>query len=127
VNDLDDIGTFRQKLRDRLRILHMALHAQRQRLYALQSHEGVKGRKRRAEIAEQRRARLDDVCDRPQGLHRLDPNGAVVGGVRRVQGRLAGGVFLPVEIAAVDDCATDRRAMAANIFGGRIDHAYPVC
>ena len=92
-------------------------HAQRQRLDALKEQEGVERRHRRAEVAQQRHARLDDVGDRPERLDRLDPDRAVIAGVRRVQRRLALGMRFPVEIAAIDDDAADRGAVAAEIFG----------
>ena len=99
----------------------MALDAQRQGLDPLQREEGVEGRERRAEIAQQGRARLDDIGDGPERLDRLHPDRAVIARVRRIERRLALGELLPIEIAAVDDGAADRRAMAADIFGRRID------
>ncbi len=72
-------------------------HAQRQGLDALQEEEGVERRHGRAEIAQQRHARLDDVGDRPERLDRLAPDRAVIAGVGRVQQRLALGCCLPVE------------------------------
>ena len=38
--------------------------------------------------------------------------------VRPVQGRLTGGVGGPIEIAAVDDDATDAGAVATDVFSG---------
>ena len=46
----------------------------------------------------------------------------MIGGVGRIERRLAGGKFLPVEIAAVDDGAANRRPMSAEKFRRRIDH-----
>ena len=93
-----------------------------QRLDALHEQEGVERRHRRAEVAQQGDAHLQDVGDRAERLDRLGPDRAVIGGVGRVQRRLARRVRLPVEIAAVDDDAADRGAVAADILGGRIDH-----
>ena len=52
--------------RDGGRVGAMALDAQRQSLDALQGEEGVERRHRRAEVAQERHARLDDVGDRAQ-------------------------------------------------------------
>ncbi len=103
-----------------LRVLAMLAHAQRQRLQPLDEHEGVERRHRRADVAQQRDARLDDVGDRAQRLHRLGPHRAVIAGVGLVQHREAVGVLLPVEIAAIDDDAADRGAVPADILGGRM-------
>ena len=86
----------------------------------LDEHEGVERRHRGADVAQQRHARLEDVGDRPERLDRLRPHRAVIARVRRVEHREAVGVLLPVEIAAVDDDAADRGAVAADVFGGRM-------
>ncbi len=57
VDDRDDLGALRQPGGDRGRVLAMALDAQRQGFEALQDEEGVEGRERRAEIAQQGGAR----------------------------------------------------------------------
>jgi hypothetical protein len=44
-----------------------------------------------------------------------------IAGVRSVQERLAIGKVAPGEIAAIDDRAADRRAVAADIFCGVMD------
>src|SRR3546814_1245138 len=101
----------------------MLANAQRQRLQPLQEQEGVEGAERVAEVALQRDARLEDVGDRPERLHRLGPHRAVVARIGLVQHREALGVLLPVVGAAVDDEAADRVAVAADVLGRRIDDA----
>ena len=66
-------------------------------------------------------AGLEDIGDRPERLGRFAPYRAVVAGIGRVERRLALLVLLPWKIAAVDDEAADRVAVAAEIFGRRID------
>src|SRR3546814_3975131 len=73
----------------------MLANAQRQRLQPLQEQEGVEGAERVAEVALQRDARLEDVGDRPERLHRLGPHRAVVARIGLVQHREALGVLLP--------------------------------
>ena len=61
------------------------------------------------------------IGDRSERLRRLRPDGAVIGLVRLREQREALGVLLPREIAAVDDQAADRGAVAADIFRRGID------
>ena len=101
----------------------MRAHPQRQGFDALQNEEGVERADRGAKVAQQRDARLQPVGDGAERLGGLRPDGAVIAGIGRVQGRLAGRVGVPIEIAAVDDGAADAGAVAAEIFGERIhDH-----
>ena len=99
----------------------MLAHAQGQGLQPLDEQEGVERAHGRAEIAQERDPRLDDVGDGSERLHRLGPDRAVIAGVGRVQHREAVGMLFPVEIAAIDDHAADGGAMAADIFRGRVD------
>ena len=84
------------------------------------SRKALNGLHRRAEVAQQRHAHLDDVGDRAQRLDGLRPYRAVIARVGLVQHREALGVLLPVEIAAIDDDAADRGAVAADVFGRRV-------
>ncbi len=93
----------REVIGDGLGVADMALDAQRQRLDALQDQEGVERREGGADVAQKRRARLDDIGDRPERLHRFRPDRAMIAGVRRIERRLALLMRFPVEIAAVDD------------------------
>ena len=95
-------------------------HAQRHGFKTLDEHEGVERRHGGADVAQKRDARLDDVGDGAQRLDRLRPDRAVVARVRRVEHGKAVGMFLPVEIAAVDDDAADRGAVAADVFRRRV-------
>src|ERR1700722_7500618 len=106
---------------DRAGVGDMALDAQGERFNALQGEESVERRNRRAEIAQQNHARADDIGDRAKRLDRLDPDCAVIARIRRVEGGLALGEFLPVEIDALDDQTAAPTAMAAKIFGRGIN------
>jgi hypothetical protein len=55
------LGPAAQEVGDLLRVLHMAGDAQRQRLQPLDGQERIERRQRRADVAQQRDARLDDV------------------------------------------------------------------
>ena len=96
----------------------MLAHAQRQGFQSLDELEGVVGAHGSAQVAQQRHPRLDDVGDGPQRLDRFRPDRAVVAGIGRVEHGEALGVGLPVEVAAIDDDAADRGAVAADVFGG---------
>ena len=99
------------------RIGVVALHPQRQRLDALQEQERVERRERRAGVAQQHGARAADVGRRPE---RIAPDDAVVGGIGLGQAGEPLGVRGPVEVAAVDDRAADRRAVAADELRQRV-------
>ena len=97
----------------------MALDPQRQRLEPLQEQERVERRERRAEVAQQLDAQPDDERRRsPNTSEKTRPwyagSGSVNSGKR-------GALRRPVEAAAVDDDAADRRAVAADPLGGRVD------
>ena len=91
------------------------------RLKALDELEGIERAHRGPEIAQQGYPCLEDIGDRPEGLGRFRPDGAVVAGVRLGQQRKARAMLFPFEVAAVDDQAADRRPVAPNIFGRRVD------
>ncbi len=119
MDDARHLGPLQEIIRHGLRVLGMALDAQGQRLDALDGQERVEGRQRGAEIAQQRHARLDDIGDGAERLHGLGPDRAVIGGIGRVERGLARGMRGPVEIAAIDEKAADRGAVAAEILRGR--------
>ena len=103
-----------QVLGDLLRIGHMSLNAQAQRLQSLCDQERVERRGGRAEVAQQLHAGLQRERGRPElGEHHTV--------VARVGGGEAGELAVgPVEGAAVDDHAGDRRAVSAEVLGGRV-------
>ena len=83
------------------------------------SSQALVRRDRRAEVAQQLHARLDDVREAV-----ADRGGVARAVVRRVGLGEAGellDVLRPLEPAAVDDDAADDRAVAAEELGGRVD------
>ena len=121
MDDPLDLLARAQEIDHRLRILAVLVHAQCQRLQALDDQERVERRQRRADVAQQRHPRLDRVGDRTDRLDRFRPDRAVVARIGRVERRLPVRMRGPIEIAAVDDQPADRIAVAAEIFGRRID------
>ena len=105
-----------QKFRHLLRILHMALHAQRQGLDAGDGEIGVHRRHGRPEIAQPHRMTIDGEGEIAEGLVEIQP---VIGRLRRGQ-RLEFVVLRPVELAGIDNRPTHRIAMAGQEFGGRM-------
>ncbi len=103
-------------------VVEMALDAQGQRFEALKQLKRVLWRKAGAEVAQQRGAGAEHVGDRPEQLRQLKVVAVSVARVRPVDQRLALGKVDPWELAAVDDGAADRRSVAADVFGRRIDH-----
>ncbi len=99
-------------------VLLVTLHSQRERLDALQDEEGVERRERGAGVAQQHRAAARDVGGR---AHRVAPDDAVVARVGLHERLEALGILRPVEVAGVDDRATDRGAMAADELRQRVD------
>src|SRR5271165_6514807 len=63
--------------------------------------------------------RAQQIGDRPEGLCGLDPDRAVIGVVGLREQREAVRMLIPREVAAVDDQAADRRAVAADVLGRR--------
>ena len=96
----------------------VAVHADAERLDALQQLKGVGRRQAGAEIAQAFGARPHDEGGRAELLVEDD---AVIAGIGFGQHRKLAGAA-PVEPAAVDDHAADGDAMAADPFGGRIHH-----
>src|SRR5262249_36058708 len=68
VVDPRDFGVLLEIPGDRQRVLAVALHAQPERLDALQEQEGVERAERRAYVAQELHARLDDIGQRPERL-----------------------------------------------------------
>ena len=95
----------------------VALHAQLQRLQALQEQKRVERAERRAEIAQALHARLHDVGEVAEGL--VEAN-AVIALARFEQLREA--ALVPGKAAAIHDHAADRRAVSADELGGRMHH-----
>ena len=98
----------------------MLAHSQRHGFKTLDEHEGVERRHGGADVAQQRDTRLNDVGDRAERLDRLRPDRAVIARIGRVEHRKAVGMLFPIEIAAVDDDAADRGAVAADVFCRRV-------
>ncbi len=101
-----------------LRVGEVTLHAQAQRLEALQDQERVERRDRKAEVAQHLHASLEDER---AVAERREVGEAVVAGVGLGEVREATGRGV-VERAAVDDRAADRRAVAADELGEAVDH-----
>src|ERR1700691_1973023 len=106
---------------DAIGVLDMPFDAQRQGLDALQREESIERREHRAEIAEQRGPRFQNISDRPKRFCRLGPYCSVIAWVGRIQSALPLRKALPIEIATIDDNPADRRAMSAKIFRGRVN------
>ncbi len=110
-----------QEFRHALSRAVVLAHAQRQRLQALDELEGIEGRHRGTDVPQQHDPGAQQKGDGAQRLCRLQPDRTVIGGIGFAQQREARGMVLPREIAAVDDGATDRSAVAADVFGGRVN------
>ena len=74
-----------------------------------------------ADVAQQHDSARAAHRRRAERLRLLEPDRAVIGRVWLGQQREAGRVLVPGEVAAVDDQAANRGAVAAEILGGRID------
>ena len=107
-----------EPLGDLLRVLHVTLDAQRQRLDALDEQPGALRGDRGAEVAQQLHAGLDDVGEA------VADRGRVAGAVVRRVGHGEAGelvdVLGPLERAAVDDDAADDGAVAAEELRRRV-------
>ena len=121
VDHTHNIGVVGEVVGDLGRVLVLALEAQGQRLQPLNELESVLRAEREAIVPLHGHPSLKDEGDRPQRLHRLDPDGTVVAGIGLVEQREPGCVTLPVEAATVEDDATDGGAMTADILGGRVN------
>ncbi len=102
-----------QELGDSLGVAHVALHAQAERLDALQEQPGVERRLAGADIAQD----LDAGFGDESGFTQVSILDAVVAGIGR------GEIFeataaCPIEIAAIDDDPADRGAVTAEELGG---------
>jgi hypothetical protein len=96
----------------------VSLRPQAQRLNTEQELLRRKGIQRGAQVSQDLDARADDEGDGAESL----PEFQAVVSVRGLDHlRESRAVLAPVELAAVDDDATDCRAMAADPFCGRVD------
>lgn len=98
----------------------MLTHAEHHGFETLDEHKRVERRHGRTNVTQQRDARLDDVGNRAERLHRLRPNRAMVTRVRLVEHGETVGVFFPVEIAAINNYAADRCTVATDILRRRV-------
>ena len=89
-----------------------------QGLGPLQKQKRVERREAGSGVAQALHPRLDDERQRSEGF---GIGNAVIRGIGIDEIREASR-SLPVEVAAVDDDAPDRGAMAADELGGRVDH-----
>ena len=110
VVDLRDLRVFAEEVDELQRVLRVTLHAQGERLEAVDEVECVRRRDGRARVAQNERAEVDDEGDRAERIGKAQPVVARVrlGDVREPSRRL------PVEPAAVDDDAAERRAVSAD-------------
>ena len=112
-----DLRMLFQVLGDRHRVLADAVHAQRERLDALQDQEGVHRRECRAHVAKRHHTRAADVGCRAQRLGVDDAVVRHIGFIEPLEARL---VLRPRELAGVDDRAADAVAVAAEVLGQRV-------
>ena len=96
------------------------LHAQRQRLDALEQQEGVERGDRRADVAQQLHPQLDQRYAPAGRAPRPRSSGRGSWGPASVKSGEALGVRAAVEVAAVDDDAADRGAVPAEELGRRV-------
>ena len=106
-----------EPLGQRQRVLGVPLRPQAERLDTEEQLLRRKGAEAGAEVAENLDARADDERDGAEGLPELQAVVAL-GGLDHL--REARRVGAPVELAAVDDDAADRRAVAADPLGRRV-------
>ena len=116
IGDPGDVRVVGEPGRDLVGVGDVAVHAQGQGLDALDDQEGVEGRQRRAHVAQPDRLVADGEREIAEGLEEAQ---AVIGLGRLAQQREL--AVAPVEPAALDDGAADRVALAAQIFGHRVD------
>ncbi len=115
--DLLHLGVLIQEIDHLQRVLHMPLHAEGQRLNALQEQEGVERRDACARVAQERCADLHHVS---RGADRVRKHDAVIGSVGFAQTREFV-VLLPIKGSSVDDHAADDGAMTAKELRRRMD------
>ena len=115
--DLLDLRMFREIVDDLQGVLHMALDAQGKRLNALQQEERIKRRDRRARVAQKERTQIDGESGSADVLRE---GKAMVARVRLDEPREAPRCR-PVELAAVDDDAAERRAVSADELRRRVN------
>ena len=117
MDDLRHLWPLGEIIGDRQRVRAM-LRAMRRASVSIpcRNRNALNGRQRRAEIAQQRDARLEDIGDRPERLDRLRPDRAVVAGIGRVQRGLALG-----ECASQSKLPPSMMSAADRVCRGRRD------
>jgi len=113
-----DFWVVLQEVGDLQRVVADAVHAQGEGFDALQDHEGVERADGGAHVAQRHGAGATDVGGGAEGF---GVDHAVVGNVRLVEALELGFVFGPGELAAVDNDAAEAVAVAAEVFGQRMD------
>jgi hypothetical protein len=103
--------------RERQRIIAVPLPAQAERLEALQEQERAERVHARAEVAQDLHAQLDGERERAKGLREDEP----VVPLGRLGERREFAGARPIELARVDDDASDGRAVPADPLGGAVD------
>ena len=106
-----------QEIGNGLCILAMPLHAQRQTFQSLKEDECIERAHAGSEISQQGNSRLVDLSYGTQGFCGLDPDGAVVAGVRLGRHGTSMGMSFPVKFATIYKQAAYGTAMSAEIFG----------
>ena len=114
-----DLAMLAQVAGHRAGVFRDAVHAQRQRLDALQDQKGIERRDRRPGIPQRDHARAADVSGRSK---RLGINHAVVRHVRLVEAAETLLVLGPRKLARIDNHAADGIAVPAQVLGERMDH-----
>lgn len=122
--DPTDVGVVVEELGDLLRVLGMALDADMEGFQALKEHPRVERRDGGTGVAEtldagfQAEGHVTEAGEIAKDIPELE---AVVARVRLGEVREAS-AGAPVEVAAVDEHATDGGAVPTNELGGRVDH-----
>ena len=114
---LGDVAVTGQELNDLLGVLDMTVDAQRQGLGALEQNPGVKRANASALVTQQDGADIGREGGRAGSLGKRD---AMVGGVGLGNLRVLS-ARLPVKVAAIDNHAAQRGAVAANELGCGVD------
>ena len=102
---------------DRRGVLDMTLHAQRQRLKSLQEQERVERAHAGTEIAQRLGTQFHQVAVCAEGFVKLQ---AVIRG--RGLGDHREAPVRPIELPGIHDYTANARAVAANVFGRRVQH-----
>ena len=115
--DVLDLRMVDEEIDNLFGVFRVALQTEREGLGPLQQEEGVERRERCTGVAEQDRT---DVGNERRRADRLDEGDTVIAGVGIGDGRVFAGCR-PVKLTGVHDDAAQRRAVAADELGCRVD------